>query len=666
MGRARHLQDPARGQKPDSMMSDAGDGRQTWWERFPGVFIRELEEVRRHGFRPRLGLWNETGKSGSECLIASGRVRIKAAKPGEGERWRGLDIDIAYPPNYPFDKLDVRPRDPKMRRRRHQTTHTGDLCYMQEEVEAWALGYGIGRAIDGAKDWFHGVITGRFENEVPAAELLAYLEQHTQHLRAVLIPPHAISQGTSRPYGKLELECDPNSGLSVINVHQTDGDQPSTETRSTNDRIWRSVRRDFQASVAGLWFSLNAEPSPFTDIEGLEAALAEHAGISSVRFRDIASHELDPVARRRGWLPIALNYPVRDTVDADRGGREWLFLCMEWPDLPDRFAKARRLRSDFWDLYPVLKGLSSYSVDRPDLLRRVGELYPVDSVSRAHVVVIGIGALGSTVARSLAAAGVQHFTLVDPDIVKPGNVVRHEARMPDVGRAKVHAMEQILRETNPYVVVEVNYGTRGDHAGLERVITNLRRASTLIVATVGLKAVDAQVEDFARRADPPVPVLHGWVMAQAQVLRAFVYRSGQTACVWCNGLYDGARREGEENGYIVEPDTDAPVFYETSCASPAFPGAGNSNALAAHIIVEMALDVLHDRLPNEESHWIFAGNKIRELDADFPVAPLTIERKGFRPHPECPVCSEGVISDKLNAEERETYDHELARLRGAA
>ena len=42
---------------------------------------------------------------------------------------------------------------------------------------------------------------------------------------------------------------------------------------------------------------------------------------------------------------------------------------------------------------------------------------------------------------------------------------------------------------------------------------------------------------------------------------------------------------------------------------------------------EMALDVLHDRLDEEESHWVFAGNRIRELDPAFPVEPLGISRQ---------------------------------------
>src|SRR5215213_7477054 len=147
------------------------------------------------------------------------------------------------------------------------------------------------------------------------------------------------------------------------------------------------------------------------------------------------------------------------------------------------------------------------------------------------------------------------------------------------------------------------------------------------------------------------------------MLRAFLYRPGQTACFWCAGLHDRDRRAGIENYYIIEPATQNEPFFEASCTSPAFTGAGNANALAAHVIVEMALDVLHNRLPDEQSHWIFVGNRIHEIDPAFPVAPLSTARAGFAPHAECPVCADNVLRNILSEREQEMYQRELLRVR---
>jgi len=656
-------------------MSDSSSMDSHWWERYPRIFLSELNSLgeldaaRKGGFRARFGQWDAEGTAGPERLIISGRIRVWAARPGEGERWHGLSVDIAYPPHFPFDKLEVRPRDRRIRRRRHQERRSGDLCYMQEEMEQWRPLYGLERAIKGAMQWWRGEVTGYFDDEVPAAELLSYFETRSARIRALLIPGHAMWNTPPGRYGSLELEWDLGAdGLAIVGAHGRLGEPPLAEVRSMNDKLWTSVRRKKPVrAVPGVWFSLDTEPEPFSRLEEFEEVLAKHAGIDQATFRVVARRVLDAQTRRRGWLPIGLDYPARIPAGAAGSGREWLFFCLEWPNLAEKHRRVRRMRPDFWKQPRILTGIPSHPVRREDLLRRVGGLYPTDTLARAHVMVVGTGALGSTVARSLTAAGVTRVTIVEHDEMKPGNVLRHEARMPDIGMAKSKALRQILLESNPYVEVSAIDGTRAQNRAFELAVLNHRHPPTLIIATVAIMAVDGQIDAVARRADPRVPVLHAWVMAQSQVLRAFLYRPGITACAWCTALHDQDRRDGNPNGYIIEPDVkDQPIF-EGSCASPAFPGAGNSNGLAAHVITEMALDVLHGRLSDAESHWVFAGNRIRDLDHEFPIPPLTIARRGFGSHAECPVCpADGALSSELPEAERETYNRAVARLRGAA
>jgi hypothetical protein len=284
-----------------------------------------------------------------------------------------------------------------------------------------------------------------------------------------------------------------------------------------------------------------------------------------------------------------------------------------------------------------------------------------------RVVLVGAGALGSTVARSLVAMGVTHMTLVDPDVVCPGNIARHEARFPDIGKAKIDALGQILRETNPAAEVEVMAGTRGQNGKFDALLLDRAGRPSLVIVTVAGKAVDTQVDAIARRAVPPIPVLHGWVMAEAQMLRAFVFRSGETACVYCNGIYEKEAADGKNRDrYLAGPPEAATPFYEASCSSPAFPGAGNANALAAHVIVEMALDSLQRRLPNERSHWVFAGNRIDDVYPSLGIDALSVTKSGFPPHPSCPVCSETEFETALSSSDAEEFDRELRQAGDAA
>ncbi len=75
-----------------------------------------------------------------------------------------------------------------------------------------------------------------------------------------------------------------------------------------------------------------------------------------------------------------------------------------------------------------------------------------ERVSRARVLIVGVGGLGSPAALYLAAAGVGQLVLADPDRVDVTNLQRQIAyTTDDVGRAKVEAAAAHLQRLNPQV-----------------------------------------------------------------------------------------------------------------------------------------------------------------------------------------------------------------------
>lgn len=84
-----------------------------------------------------------------------------------------------------------------------------------------------------------------------------------------------------------------------------------------------------------------------------------------------------------------------------------------------------------------------------------------------HVLIIGLGGLGSPVAMYLAAAGVGKLTLVDDDLVEISNlqrqIVHSEA---DIGRHKVQSAADSLQALNSDCQVEIK-ATRLDKQALE-------------------------------------------------------------------------------------------------------------------------------------------------------------------------------------------------------
>ncbi|SDJ47619.1 tRNA A37 threonylcarbamoyladenosine dehydratase [Variovorax sp. OV700] len=92
----------------------------------------------------------------------------------------------------------------------------------------------------------------------------------------------------------------------------------------------------------------------------------------------------------------------------------------------------------------------------PDLARRFGgleRLYGVAGAARirgAHVLIAGIGGVGSWAVEALARSGVGRLTLVDLDHVSESNINRQiHALDSTVGQAKVEAMRDRIAQINP-------------------------------------------------------------------------------------------------------------------------------------------------------------------------------------------------------------------------
>ena len=73
------------------------------------------------------------------------------------------------------------------------------------------------------------------------------------------------------------------------------------------------------------------------------------------------------------------------------------------------------------------------------------------TLSEKHVVIFGIGGVGSFCAEALARAGVGALTLIDDDTVSVSNLNRQLIALHStVGKEKVHVMAQRIQDINPH------------------------------------------------------------------------------------------------------------------------------------------------------------------------------------------------------------------------
>ena len=81
-----------------------------------------------------------------------------------------------------------------------------------------------------------------------------------------------------------------------------------------------------------------------------------------------------------------------------------------------------------------------------------------DGLKEGRVAIAGLGGLGSNIALMLARTGIRKMLLADFDYVDISNLNRQAYTMDQIGMAKTEAMEQLIRQVNPWIELEFFQG----------------------------------------------------------------------------------------------------------------------------------------------------------------------------------------------------------------
>ena len=136
--------------------------------------------------------------------------------------------------------------------------------------------------------------------------------------------------------------------------------------------------------------------------------------------------------------------------------------------------------------------------------------------------ILGAGSLGSKIAVTLARSGVRSFVTVDDDILKPGNLVRHELDARALGAHKVDGLEERVKAVSPKADVKVRralLGGQESSASTSSVLDDLASCDLVVEATA-----DPQAFNFAAAAARSANKPMLWTEVYAGGIGGFVGR----------------------------------------------------------------------------------------------------------------------------------------------
>ena len=147
-------------------------------------------------------------------------------------------------------------------------------------------------------------------------------------------------------------------------------------------------------------------------------------------------------------LFILVGAPIPHKVGETTAQYHWQALRIAVPVSPQMKPKVREdiVKNHLRSSSP-LRWLAKAENWHPDTLQNRGQLS--SALVNAKVVMFGAGALGSNLAEQLVRMGLRHLTLVDEDVFRAGNLVRHTLTLQDLFRHKTEALVTRLNQSNP-------------------------------------------------------------------------------------------------------------------------------------------------------------------------------------------------------------------------
>ena len=306
--------------------------------------------------------------------------------------------------------------------------------------------------------------------------------------------------------------CDVDGPARAIVICQLDGGSKLIDkSRMLADRVedverWATnVGAKVGSVQRGLFVSVNGS---------VPLALSEESTTVS-QIAQLIGHHATPSAHQLFHRAIErADYPqlvVLSMPEAPAGaGRRLAAVRIKRPDRRLLKEAQRGFRPGHVPARRVLASIGREAVERVQV-QRVDSAYLVarggapTRLLDFTATVLGVGAIGSEVARNLAAVGVGRIRLVDPDRMALENVHRHALGMSSTGYSKVTALMVELQRSFPHLDID------GKVASVEVLLTEepaFLLETDLIILATGEETLERRLNRLLRGGPPRV---HTWL-----------------------------------------------------------------------------------------------------------------------------------------------------------
>jgi len=526
---------------------------------------------------------------------------------------------------------------------RHQNS-SGLLCIIEtDNLDTGSDFYSINTILGRVRDWFEAHLTNNFPPDNEEIELTAHFNNISNKLRfyyqdnflnpevlcgdfigVTQVPISKKIDEIGRTYYGACLSGVTKNGIwkesnTPFNEFlQKDGFRTYYDFIEKADALKYLIKEGYY--FKGYWFEINIEPKPFKEISDLVNLIGNGNRDSGItRIAKICLSEIK-------YLPNEIIFGIR--YKNRRGVLEFqLFSASKKPEnLPLLLDVGDEKQTEcILNMYSDVKAIICEKINDESFFQRNGNLIDRSILRRKTINIIGSGAIGSEIADCISKAGIGEITIIDNQLLKIQNTVRHLAGLEYMGLPKAFAVKTILESHNPYLFAKFKIA---DIRGSETIL-NLPDES-ISISSIADDNVEGYLNEQAVLYNKTVYYVRA--LRGGKAARIFRVIPGRDSCFMCQQLH---RIDGKH--FINIPfDTDYPTL-RNECNNPIRPASAADLKLISSIASRIILEQISK--DSDINNWIWSTETIPNttIDEAYKLYPHIIPM-----HNQCPYCSDNM------------------------
>ena len=189
----------------------------------------------------------------------------------------------------------------------------------------------------------------------------------------------------------------------------------------------------------------------------------------------------------------------------------------------------------------------------------------IQKLSKAKIIVYGIGGVGSFTVEGLVRAGVENIILVDNDVIAPSNLNRQiHATISNIGKLKVDCMKERILSINPKVNVETYIPQDIEHG--EEILIN----DSIDYVVDAVDTITTKLKLIQRAKEEQVPIIScmgtGNKLDPTKFEIADIYKT--SVCPLAKVMRKELKKRGIQNLKVLY-SKEEPIKHEMESRTPA-------------------------------------------------------------------------------------------------